>query len=95
MRGRGAGGSAVADYLGVVAAVGVMMLALVTVREHHPSRHPPVDPVAHIAAILRPAPSQPRPRATPRVVRRPPVHRPRRAARPRATVLAPVWAIGW
>jgi hypothetical protein len=79
----------------MVAAVGLMMLALVAVREHRPSRRPPVSPVAHIAALVRPPPLPPRLRAGPPAVRRPPVHRPPRTAPARARVLAPVWAIGW
>ncbi len=85
-------GSATADYLGAVAAVGLTMLALVAVREHQPQRRPPLDPVARIGAIVRPAPVVRPPRARPARARPP---RPQRPARPRPTVLAPVWAIGW
>jgi hypothetical protein len=88
-------GSAVADYLGAVAAVGVMMLALVAVREHQPHRRPPVNPVARIVSVLGLPAAPPRIRISPPAPRRPPVHRPPRAVRPRPTVLAPVWAIGW
>ena len=91
---RHSGGSAIVDYLGAVAAVGLMMLALVAVRPHQPHRRPPVDPVAHIAAILGTRPA-PRRAPVPRIVSTPPVRRPRLPSRPRATVLAPVWAIGW
>ena len=68
-------GSATVDYLAAVAAVGLLLLALVAVREHRPERRPPVNPVARIGALVRPpsvprppaaAPSgPPRPRATP------------------------------
>ena len=68
-------GSATVDYLAAVAAVGLLMLALVVVREHRPHRRPPVNPVAHIGALVRP-PSIPRP---PVEVPRP---RPRARARP-------------
>ena len=30
------------------------MLALVAVREHRPARRPPVDPVAHVRALVAP-----------------------------------------
>ena len=85
-------GSATADYLGAVAAVGLTMLALVAVREHQPQRRPPLDPVARIGSIVRPAPVVRPPRARPV---RPRPSRPRRPPLPRPTVLAPVWAIGW
>ena len=86
-------GSAAAEYLGAVAAVGLMMLALIAVREHQPHHRPPIDPVARIGAIVRPPPVIRPPRVRPRGPSVP--ARPRRPPRPRATVLAPVWAIGW
>jgi len=87
-----AAGSVTVEYVGVLVAVGVLMLALVAVREHRPERRPPVDPVAHVRALVAPV-------RVPRV-RRPATtapRRPRRPAppRPRATVRAPVWAVGW
>jgi hypothetical protein len=86
-------GSALIEYLGTVTAVGVLMLALVSVHEHRPQRHPPVDPVAHIRALVAPAPI-PRVRRAPSATTTP---RPRRRApqRPRPIVIAPVWAVGW
>lgn len=94
------GGAALIDYIGAVLAVGLLLLALMAVREHRPERRPPVDPVAHVAALVRPPPVAPRPRTGP-VVRRPPrprtaPTRPRRPpAPPRPVVLAPGWAVGW
>lgn len=85
-------GAATVDYLGAVLAVGVLMLALVAVREHRPERRPPIDPVAHLAAPLRTV-TTPRPRAAPRPRSARP--RARRPPRPRPTVIAPVWAVGW
>lgn len=86
-------GSAAAEYLGSITAVGLMMLALIAVREHQPHRRPPIDPVARIGAIVRPPPVIRAPRVRPRGPAVP--ARPRRPGRPRPTVLAPVWAIGW
>ncbi|WP_217923867.1 hypothetical protein [Miltoncostaea oceani] len=88
-------GSATADYLGAVLAVGLMLLALTAVREHRPQRRPPIDPVAEVAALVRPAPvvrvRTPRPPGT-----GPPRRRgPRRPPPPRPTVLVPGWAVGW
>ena len=94
MRPATACGSAIIDYLGAVAAVGLLMLALVAVREHQPHRRPPLNPVGRIVEVLGPPPP-PRVRAVPPVANRPAQPRPRRAPRPRATVLAPVWAIDW
>jgi hypothetical protein len=93
-RGR-ARASATADYLGAVATVALLLLALTVVREHRPERRPPVDPVGHIAQILRPPPVA-RPRTATPVRPRPP--RPRRLrppAPPRPTVLVPGWVVGW
>lgn len=86
-------GSVTVEYLGVLVAVGVLMLALVAVREHRPERRPPVDPVAHVRALVAPV-------RVPRVRRPASVTAPRRprrrAPRPaRPTVRAPVWAVGW
>ena len=50
MRPATARGSAIIDYLGAVAAVGLLMLALVAVREHQPHRRPPLNPVGRIVA---------------------------------------------
>ncbi len=86
-------GSALVEYVGAVTAVGVLMLALVTVHEHRPQRHPPVNPVAHIRALVAPAPI-PRVRRAPVMGATP---RPRRRSppKPRPIVIAPVWAVGW
>lgn len=87
-------GAALVEYIGAVVAVGVLMLALVAVREHRPQRRPPVDPVAHVAALVKPM-TVPRVRTTPvrrRAVRPP---RPRPPRPPGVTVLAPGWAVGW
>ena len=86
-------GSAMVEYLGAVVVVGVVMLGLIALRPHHPSRTPPVEPVDRLRALVMPPPA-------PRVARpaRPPAPRPRRPARPRPprpTVLVPGWAVGW
>lgn len=86
-------GSALVEYLGVVAAVGVLMLALLVVRTHQPSRHPPIAPVAGIAALVAGPP--PPPRARPRTPSRPRPPRPSRPRPPRPSVLVPTWAVGW
>jgi hypothetical protein len=94
-------GAALVEYVGAVVAVGVLMLALVAVREHRPERRPPIDPVAHLVAPLPPpAVRRPRPAARVRPVprvrpARPSNARPRRPPRPRPTVMAPTWAVGW
>ena len=85
-------GSATIEYIGVLVGVGVLMLALVATRDHRPQRRPPVDPVAHLRALVAPPPVV--------RVRRPaaggPVRPRQRAPRPpRASVRAPVWAVGW
>lgn len=88
-------GAALVEYIGAVVAVGVLMLALVAVSEHHPERRPPIDPVAHLLAPL-PPPAVRRPRSPARVRPARPVRgRPRRPPRPRPTVMAPTWAVGW
>lgn len=86
-------GSALIEYVGMVTAVGVLMLALVSVHEHRPQRHPPVDPVAHIRALVAPTPI-PRVRRAPAVGATPRPGR-RSPPKPRPTVIAPVWAVGW
>ncbi len=89
-RGRG---SATVEYVGVLVAVGVLMLGLVAVHDHRPQRRPPVDPVAHVRALVAPIA---RPRVTPRARAAAPRAPRRRAARPpRPIVRAPVWAVGW
>lgn len=95
MRGRRQRGMAAVDYVGAVLVVGLLMLSLVAVREHRPGRRPPVDPVANIAALVRPV-VIPRPRAaTPARVRTTPRRRaPRRPAPERAIVRPPGWAVG-
>jgi hypothetical protein len=86
-------GSATVDYLAAVAAVGLLLLALVVVRQHQPHRRPPVNPVARIGALVRP-PSIPRPPAV--VPSGPPRPRPpRRPPRRGVTVVIPSWAGGW
>jgi hypothetical protein len=87
-------GSTTAEYVGAILAVGLLMLALVAVREHRPERRPPVDPVARIAALVRAPRIAPRPRATPARPRPRPA-RPRPPRPPRPSVLVPGWAIGW
>lgn len=88
-------GMAAVDYLGAILVVGLLMLALVAVREHRASRRPPVDPVAHVATLVRPI-TIPRPRAT--VPRAPRTTTRRRAARrpapERVVVRPPGWAVG-
>ena len=86
-------GAALVDYVGAVLAVGLLMLALVAVREHRPERRPPIDPVAHVAALVRPVTVPRPPRSRPPAAPRPP--RPRPAPPPRPSVLTPVWAVGW
>lgn len=89
-------GAALVEYIGAVVAVGVLMLALVAVREHRPQRRPPVDPVAHVAALVKPI-TVPRVRTTPAHPRttlpRPRAPRPPRP--PGVTVMTPGWAVGW
>ena len=88
-------GSALAEYLGVVVAVGVLLLGLLALREHEPSRTPPIAPVERLGGLVAAPKPTPRPRARPRVPARP---RPPRAARPRPPrprVLVPGWAVGW
>lgn len=86
-------GAAAVDHIGAVVAVGLLMLALVAVREHRPQRRPPVDPVAAVAALVRPAPVVRAPR--PRSATRPRPPRPRRPPPARPAVLVPGWAVGW
>jgi hypothetical protein len=86
-------GSTTAEYVGAILVVGLLMLALVAVREHRPERRPPIDPVARIAELVRTpriVPPRPRPPAS-----RPRPHRPRKPRPPRPGVLVPGWAIGW
>jgi hypothetical protein len=88
-------GSSLAEYVAVVAAVGLLMLALVVVRPHHPARRPPVDPVARLRALVHePAPPRVR-RARPATAAPTRPRRPRPPAPPRPTVLVPGWAVGW
>lgn len=85
-------GSALVEYLGAVVVVGAVMLGLIAVRPHHPSRTPPVQPVDRLAGLVAaPPPRVIRP-AGPAAPRRP---RPPRAHPPRPTVLVPGWAVGW
>ncbi len=88
-------GAAVTEYVAAVLTVGLLMLALISLREHRPQRRPPVDPVAHLHALVRP-PVMPRVRAAgPPAVLRPRRRAPRRPSPPRPTVLVPGWAVGW
>ena len=84
-------GSATIEYIGVLVGVGVLMLALVATRDHRPQRRPPVDPVAHLRALVAPPPVV-RVRRPPGAPARP-RQRPQRPPRP--SVRAPVWAVGW
>ncbi len=78
----------------MVLAVGLMMLALIAVREHRPERRPPLDPVARVAALVRPAPVV-RVRRPPTPGARPRRQGPRRPPPERERVLVPGWAVGW
>jgi hypothetical protein len=94
--GPGRAGSATAEYVGAILTVGLMMLALVALREHRPQRRPPIDPVAHVGALVRPAPvPRVRPAIPPRVAAPSRPRAPRRPPPPRAAVLVPGWAVGW
>ena len=83
------------DYLAAVAAVGLLLLALVAVREHRPERRPAVNPVGHIGALVRPPAVRRPPAAAPSGHPRPDTRPPRRPPPPRVTVLSPSWAVGW
>lgn len=85
-------GSATADYLAAVLAVGLLLLALTALREHRPDRRPAVDPVAHLRELVRRPPPA---RVAPRARRAPAAPGPRPPRPPRPTVLAPTWASGW
>ncbi|MGD9571766.1 MAG: hypothetical protein AB7V62_07790 [Thermoleophilia bacterium] len=88
-------GAAIAEYVAAVLTVGLLMLALIALREHRPQRRPPVDPVAHLHALVR-APVVPRVRvAAPAAPARPRRRAVRKPPPPRATVLVPGWAVGW
>jgi hypothetical protein len=86
-------GTALVEYIGAVVVVGAVMLGLIAVRPHHPSRTPPVQPVDRLGALVA-APPPPRVVRPPRPAapRRP---RPPRPRPPRPTVLVPGWAVGW
>lgn len=95
VRARAHAGVALVEYIGAVVAVGILMLALVAVREHRPERRPPIDPVGHLVAPMAPPQIRP-PRPVARVrPARAGGSRPRRPPRPRPTVMAPTWAVGW
>ncbi|HMO01218.1 MAG TPA: hypothetical protein PKD59_17530 [Miltoncostaeaceae bacterium] len=86
-------GSALVEYLGAVVVVGAVMLGLIALRPHHPSRTPPVQPLDRLGVLVA-APPPPRVARAPRPARpRPP--RPARPRPPRAAVLVPGWAVGW
>ncbi|HTI32759.1 MAG TPA: hypothetical protein VL422_03715 [Miltoncostaea sp.] len=91
-RGRG---SALVEYVAAIVAVGTLMLGLVVVRPHHPSRTPPIAPLDRLGGLVA-APPVPRVVRPPRPARpRPPSPaRPRRPRPPRPTVLVPPWAVG-
>ncbi|MCU0308556.1 MAG: hypothetical protein MUE51_12465 [Thermoleophilia bacterium] len=95
---RGARGAGAAEYLGLVAAVGLLVGALLVVRPHLGGRTPPVRPIPAVVRLLgapvrlmapapapaaRPAP--PRARRAPRVRRRPP------PPPPRPVLMLPEW----
>jgi hypothetical protein len=86
-------GTAMVEYIGAVVVVGAVMLGLIAVRPHHPSRTPPVRPVDRLGVLVA-APPPPRVVRPPRPAapRRPRAPRPRP---PRPTVLVPGWAVGW
>ena len=95
--GRGAErGASAAEYLGVIAAVAVLLGGLVTVGEHRVRRQAPVDPVeVLVKAVTRPSlPRPPRARPAPWAVARPAPRRPRPALPERPVVEVPRWAVG-
>jgi hypothetical protein len=94
-RARRRSGSALAEYLGVVVAVGVLMLGLLALREHEPSRTPPIAPVERLARLIAVPRPAPRPRVRPRPAARPRPPRAAPARPPRPKVLVPGWAVGW
>lgn len=86
-------GTALVEYVGAVLVVGAVMLGLLALRPHQPSRTPPIAPVDRLGGLVAAPPP-------PRAVRpaRPPGPRPARPPRPRPvrpTVLVPGWAVGW
>jgi len=84
-------GAGTLEYLGVVAAVGVLLVGLTAVGEQRAARRPPVDPIEEVTRLVRP-PAVVRPlRARPVAPARP---RARRPARPRPVVRAPRWVLG-
>jgi len=98
MRMSGERGASAAEYLGVVAAVAVLLSGLVAVGEHRVRRQAPVDPVeVLVRAVSVPAPPRP-PRARPapgtRARPAPAPRRPRRAPPERPVVEVPRWAVG-
>ena len=94
-RARRGSGSALAEYLGVVVAVGVLLLGLLALREHQPSRTPPIAPVERLAGLVAVPRPAPRPRVRPRAAHRPRPPRPRAPRPQRPRVLVPGWAVGW
>ena len=98
MRMSGQRGASAAEYLGVLAAVAVLMGGLLVVGEHRVRRQAPVDPVEVLArAVAVPAPPPPpRARRVPGVGERPaPTPRRKRKAPPeRPVVEVPRWAAG-
>lgn len=91
-------GASVAEYLGVVAAVAVLLSGLVAVGEHRVRRQAPVDPVeVLVRAVSVPTPPRP-PGARPAPVAgarpAPAPRRPRRAPPERPVVEGPRGAVG-
>jgi hypothetical protein len=89
-------GSAAADYLGIIAVIGIMMVGLVAVRPTRVGPKAPVDVIPPIVRLLghpvdnlnpRPPPSHPkRPRPP-----RPPRPRPQRPGSEPSTIPLPEW----
>ncbi|MDX6646083.1 MAG: hypothetical protein QOK40_1810 [Miltoncostaeaceae bacterium] len=87
----GAAGSAVAEYLGLIAAVAAVVAGLLVLRPHVVSRRPPVRPLAPFVRILGElAPPSP-PRAAPRRPAPPGRPAPRRPRPAPLVVPLPTW----
>jgi hypothetical protein len=88
-------GLAAAEYVGLVAVVGLVIAGLLVLRRHDAGRTPPVRPLPAILELIG-APARPLvrppPRPTPRP-RRPTRPRPRRPVEPRI-VDVPRWLVG-
>jgi hypothetical protein len=91
---RGERGASAVEYLGLVAAVAILMGGLLAVGEHRVRREAPVDPIAVLVRVVTPPAAPPPPRvrragARPRAARRT-----RPAPPPRPVVDVPRWALG-